>query len=252
MKYCLSSKCSKKNLLEVDQIKYSGDIRNLYVLIEQYPNTTFIIQNVEEEFKKYKELYILSKGRIILEINNMYYHSLCKAYDLPFYFTYQVGSLYELEAIKKYNPKYIYLAAPLFFSMDLVKANCDIPVRVIANDPHQDLFQRDDYVNGRWIRPEDVEAYEEYIDTIEFTAETGVKEDTLYKIYAHDNQWPGDLGMIISDLNYIGVNGMIHPIAIRKRLNCGQRCMEGKCRICYRALNMADGDKYEEYISLLD
>ena len=38
----------------------------------------------------------------------MYYYSLCKAYDLPFYFTYQVGSLYELEAIKKYNQALIY------------------------------------------------------------------------------------------------------------------------------------------------
>ena len=55
--------------------------------------------------------------------------------------------------------------------------------------------------------------------------------------------WSGDLGMIITNLNYPGVNRMIPQELTLKRMNCGQACMNGShCKLCYRYLELANPD----------
>lgn len=47
--------------------------------------------------------------------------------------------------------------------------------------------------------------------------------------------------MIITNLNYPGVNRMIPTELTEKRMNCGQRCQSGgHCRLCYRYLELAN------------
>jgi hypothetical protein len=44
----------------------------------------------------------------------------------------------------------------------------NIPIRAIPVFAFLDGLPRDNGVNGNWIRPEDLEAYSLYINTIEF------------------------------------------------------------------------------------
>ena len=131
--------------------------------------------------------------------------------------------------------------------MDKVKS-LGIPVRAVANVAYNDGLPREDGVCGVWIRPEDVETYEPYVSVIEFEDADPRKERALYRLYAEKKRWPGDLGMIITNFNHLGVNRLILPEVAEKRLNCAQKCQSGSaCKICYRAVDLADVEKLREY-----
>lgn len=114
---------------------------------------------------------------------------------------------------------------------------------MIPNICYYDGIPRDNGVSGGWVRPEDVEAYEEYIDAFEFADCDKEREQALYRIYKF-GEWPGELEILISDLNYEGTNRMIDPEFSRRRMNCEQKCEElGICRMCYHMLKLANPDK---------
>lgn len=100
------------------------------------------------------------------------------------------------------------------------------------------------------MRPEDIDAYSEYVDVVEFEDCDQKKEAALYRIYAEDKNWPTDLGLLITNLNHTGVNRMIRQDASLKRIDCGQRCQEGNtCRLCYRMLDIANPDMVKKYVN---
>lgn len=128
-----------------------------------------------------------------------------------------------------------------------VKLTCgNIKIRAIPVYSYLDGIPRENGVCGNWFRPEDVEAYSIYIDTIEFGSQPQKREQALFRIYAKEHEWPGDLGRIISDLNYVGVNRMLNPEYTMKRMNCEMICSEGKCSICYNLLDLATEKKVRE------
>ena len=57
--------------------------------------------------------------------------------------------------------------------------------------------------------------------------------------------------MIIENLNYLGTNRMISKDVTIARMNCRQKCqnVNGTCRICYRALDLANPDRITEYVN---
>jgi len=61
-------------------------------------------------------------------------------------------------------------------------------------------------------------------------------------------EWMLDLGDLITNFNHIGSNRMINSDFSLRRINCGQRCLEGGgCHLCYRVLDLANPDKIKEY-----
>ena len=144
---------------------------------------------------------------------------------------------------------YVILGAPLFFQQDLV-ARYNIPVRTTPNIAHYNYLPHKDGVNGTWIRPEDVSAYEPTITTIEFEGlERQEQEQALYRIYAKDKAWPGKLDMIVQNLGAAPTNRMIPEDLAQIRRNCGQKCAAlGTCQICYRYFSLADPEKLRPYM----
>ena len=61
------------------------------------------------------------------------------------------------------------------------------------------------------------------------------KESTLYHVYAEQKTWPGNLNLIIDELNCDFDNRLIYDednFAIR-RMNCQQKCKSfGSCHYC--------------------
>lgn len=246
MKSCLSSRQSALYLQKANEIKVQfRDRKIIPELAEKYPNATIILRfalgdTIEPtELKKYK---VLTKDKLIACLSDLDMVNMCKSNKVPFYWGFPIQNFYQLDALKTLGVCYVLLDAPLFFSMDKVKAY-GIPVRAIPNVANTDGLPHTDGVVGTWMRPEDVPMYEEYVEALEFERCDQLQEQGLYRVYFEQKEWKVELGILVSDLNHIGNNRYIEPEVMKRRLNCGQRCKEGAaCHFCWSALDMANAD----------
>lgn len=257
MKYCLSSRQESAYLKKADEIKVDfRDRRSIPDLTEKYPEKTIVLMCYKDNIINWKEIHnwnVLCRGKLIMCLASVEDVEECKNEGVPFYFGYPVKTFFELNALKDLGVCYVRLGEPLFFELNKVK-NIGIPVRAVPNVAYVDIFPHKDGVCGTWIRPEDVDVYEDYIEVFEFEdSEDIIREQALYRIYAEQKQWPGDLNMLFTNFDYPGVNRMILPEIASKRINCGQRCQSnGACKICYRALSLAIPEKIRDYMEATD
>lgn len=256
MKYCLRNRQESIYLKKADEIKVDfRDRRSIPDLIDKYPDATIILMCYPGEeivWSDCDKWRILSKDKFILCVSSVDDAISCRDNGFAWYLGYPIKTFYELRSLKELGACYVRLAEPLFFQMDEVK-KFGIPVRAVPNVAYVDGFVRTDGVCGTWIRPEDVELYEDYVSVLEFEDADNDKEQALYRIYAEQKRWPGDMAMLITNFNYPGVNRMILPEVAQRRLNCGQRCQaSGACKVCYRAVDLAIPDKYSYLVETTD
>ena len=76
-------------------------------------------------------------------------------------------------------------------------------------------------IYGPYIRPEDVDFYEKYIDHIEFITKSLEKELTLIKVYKEDKQWPGNLNLLLDNLGENVDNRGFDARFAKNRTTCG-------------------------------
>ena len=68
---------------------------------------------------------------------------------------------------------------------------------------------------------EDIEIYEKWVDVIEFLSDDLSKEATLFHVYKDQKTWPGNLNLLLTNLNY-NIDNRAIPVEIGKiRANCG-------------------------------
>ena len=253
MKFCLSSRQSKQYLEKADEIRVEFRDRNsIPDLAIDYPDKTIILVQYPEDILNGDDLAtwkILTKEHLIVCLSNLIYVSDMKRLEIPWYWGFAATSYYQLRALKEMGACYVRLDAPLFFDLPNVK-KVGIPIRAIPNVAYNDGLGRIDGVCGTWIRPEDLEAYGEYIDAVEFEDCDQKKEQAMYRIYAEDKEWKTDLGLLITNLNHTGTNRMIGSDYSRRRIDCGQRCQENNgCHICYRLLELANPKLIRDYVN---
>ena len=255
MKYSVSSRQQPEYLQKCDEIKVMWNDRNIiFDLIEKYPGKTinlcryYIHSNEDDiDWQTIKTYKTLAQDNFVFGLSYVDEMIECKNQGIEFYYLEPVRSFRELQGLKNMGVKWAFIDAPLFFQMDKVK-EVGVPVRITANLSIREFFPYEDGVPGPWVRPEDVELYEPYVDTIEFGRVNLDQERALFRIYAEQHRWPGDLGLIVQDLNYMGTNRMIPPDLAEMRLNCGQRCQEGgSCRRCWRLLDLANPELLRDY-----
>lgn len=252
MKVCLQNRQEGKYLKLADEIKVGyRDRKTLPDLYEKYPEKTFVLElysDSEIDWNDIKEYVILSQDRLTLCVANAEQMYKCRELKAKFYFGYPINSFYDLRAAIANGVSYVRLDAPLFFQLDKVK-KLGVPIRAVPNVAYLDFIPRSNGVCGTWIRPEDLDDYEEYIDIIEFEDCDNRKEQALYRIYIEQKAWPGELNDIISNLKYEGTNRLIPPnqFGVRRAV-CGQMCQEtGICQLCYRVLDLANPILLGEY-----
>lgn len=252
MKYCVSINLTYNYLSKADEIKlFYKDINGITKYSETYPQASFILLvNPEDEvnWEELKRINIITKGKLYISVMSMNHFEKAKENGIKAFFDQEINTFYQLEALIKCGVAYIRLGAPLFFQLDKVRKMTDIPIRAVANVAYRDFLKRDNGIFGTWIRPEDVEAYDDYITTIEFENCTIEKEEALFRIYSEEAKWPGQLDMIIDKLNFSCENRMISSEFSRARLTCRQRCKEtGMCSICKRMMMLANAEMIENY-----
>lgn len=261
MKYCLQSRNIKEYLCKADEIRIEyRDYKSTPDIIENYPTAKIILEEDylggnEFNWNDIKIWNGLAQGRLILCLATFGSIDKCREIGVEYFMGYPAKTFYELHGLKAMGVSYIRVDAPAFFKMEALKNEIDIPVRVLANVAYYDNIPRDNGIIGTWIRPEDVELYEPYVDVIEFGDCNNEKEQALYRIYAQEKKWAGPLNTIISNLNAPTdpYNRLMDSEVTKKRLNCGQGCTEGsKCRICYRAVILAQKDRIKDYKESLE
>lgn len=134
----------------------------------------------------------------------------------------------------------IYIVQELGFylkRLKRIKENFNIKFRVFPNITQVAAGGKDliPAMKRFWIRPEDVELYEDYIDVLEIW---GTKRlSTIYEIYKQ-GQWLGNLNDIILDFDETIIpNTGLNPHFAEMRIDCHKKCLFNQCNLC---LQMAD------------
>lgn len=249
MKFCLNYTVGKEYLKKADEIKIRYMDRKIVdTVAEQYPDKTIVLNHsIDDDPIDWEEMAtsnILTKGKLILCLRSLDDCYEAKDREINFYYGFPVSSWDEAQALKQLGVCYLRVAAPLFFCMPELKA-LDVPIRAVPNIAYEEYLLHENGVLGTWIRPEDIKYYDKYVAMCEFEDCDSRKEQALYRIYAEEQMWPGDLNMLISNLNYAGDNMLILSEFSKRRLNCTQSCMRpyGSCHMCYRMFDLAQQEE---------
>ena len=260
MKCCLNGSQSKEYLQKADQIKISYKNRKDIIDLIETCGQADIIVDISNEIEDVdwgylenmdKAHYGKNEHRVIVALGKLgKLNAEASVHNLRWYYRYPISTFMEADSLYELGAYSIILAPPLTHMLDDVKYLHFPEVRMIANIAYHAYIPRQNGIIGGYMRPEDVEAYEEYVDVIEFEDCDKKKEQALYRIYMEDHAWPGDLQTIITNLNYPGVNRMIPSNFAVKRMNCGQGCLStAACHICKRYLDLANPELLKDYKS---
>ena len=255
MKVCLSGRQDREFLKKADEIKLEYRDRKIIPdYIEDYPGAYIIIEllpGIEEiDWNALQEYNYLCREKFYLCVSSIEQAKEASKLGIKFYSGYPVESDFELQGWINVEASYVRLGMPLFFEMDRLKEQYGdkIKFRTVPNVAYIDGLLHSDGINGQWIRPEDMLLYDQYIDVFEFESVDKKQEQALYERYIEKQEWPGSLRTIISNFRAEGNNPMIPSEVIKARLNCGQKCVRGSnCRICYRAVSLANPEKIQTY-----
>lgn len=138
----------------------------------------------------------------------------------------------------------IYIDGPLGFQCSTIikaKQNNSIKIRVSPTISSNAALGSSKTATSFFIRPEDLSAYEDMIDIIDFKIPEQEKEDTLYKIYKRGT-FNFNLADLIEHLNMRVPNLFIQKEFVEHRLNCGQRCKlpSKACHMCDTQISLTN------------
>ena len=184
----------------------------------------------------------------VLALRNLHLVRIFAEQGFKWYWPYPITSFDELREIIKFNPCYILLSVPMCFSLDKVSSITDIPIRLTANIAYETYIPRENGITGRYIRPEDVVKYEKYVSALEFVEPDLSKEATLLHVYKDTANWPGNLNLLITNLNKDVDNRVLPDDFAERRMICGQKCkVNGRCKYCNIAFDYANALRKEYY-----
>lgn len=244
MKYSLSGRQPISILKKCDEIKMAyADKDRIIDYIEALPTKTIILEVPKEVqelnwnlFQKYSE-----NINFILCLYDLSLAAACKEHNIQFYWAYPINTYYELRGVIALNPCYLFLGAPLCFDLPNIKSITNIPIRLCPNVTYDAYIPREDGICGQWIRPEDTEVYEEYVDTYDFVANELQREQVLFHVYKDNGNWPGNLNLLFTNFNCNIDNRIVPADLAQARVKCGQRCMcaGSTCHLCETAMKFA-------------
>ena len=258
MKYCINYSNKSHIIDKVDEILIRYDKNKILELFTQFIpahlNQRIIVQLIEEDnidtivnnLKKIISIYNENKDikfDIQLPFYNQKFIEELKDTNLKYFFKAAANSWDKFTGLISQNVSDIYITDELAFELDKVAEIAhknNIKVRIYPNIAQSRWDKLSDILKF-FIRPEDIEMYEPYVDVCEFYGDKAQQIDTYYKIYQEDKKWFGDLQEIIIGLDSKIDSRYIIPRFAEKRIKCGKDCLKGgKCEMCKRILDLSE------------
>lgn len=131
------------------------------------------------------------------------------------------------------------------FSIDTLKKETrDIKLRANVNRSVFVTSIDKKNIKTFFIRPEDMELYEDVIDYFDFYSDSIEKEETLFKIY-NRNHFNNDFSLLFPYIPYESNNHLIPDRFCEKRLTCKQKCQTVKdnakhCEACELEMDLVE------------
>ena len=163
--------------------------------------------------------------------------------DIPFFYANYAKTLDEVYGMIQRRVSDIYITESLAFNIEKIGSYCkykNVNVRMIPNIAQYHTGFRKEIPDPYkfFIRPEDVDLYEAYVDVLEILGPDN-RLSVIYEIY-RNKVWDGDLGQLIVGFDNPFPNAGMIPLFGPKRLSCRQECMYEKCSLCKQAKELAD------------
>ena len=251
MRYSLSARQPEELLQQADEIYLEyRDKGVLYDYIEKYSDKD-ICMLIPKDTEVDWEYLLAFKDKLKL---TLMFEALTEATVVfPWFWGYPVTTYFELDSLLALEGiTQIMISGPLFFDLQTVYNKCQekgVSIRLAPNLAYDAYIPRQNGIIGSYIRPEDMELYEPYVDICFFRFDTLAEERRLFNIYKNDKIWPGNLQFLIKNLNYPIDNRGIDKEFAERRLTCRQNCCRtGLCHYCesyFRLINTIDKHQKE-------
>lgn len=260
MKYCAQYlKSIKKSLKDFDEVSIKFDSQDTelvkYLQKHQTQVTNIIILDPDTfcAHKRWKLLNTIAetypalnfkvqinqcRGARVLTPPEL---EIVENLKVPFFFGDRITCFEELNYFLKFSPTDVFLAEDICFDLPRAQRLCaalGTRIRAFANVAQSSLITTD-ALKKFFIRPEDVETYERYIDVLEFWGSED-RQATLLQIYK-EGTWFGDLQSLILGLGIEIDSRYLLPSFGAVRTDCKRQCLAGSpCRVCERMLSIAN------------
>jgi hypothetical protein len=252
--------CTKLNRADEISIKYIED-KGLVDFMKKFSSQRIILNINPQSFLKseVQKLKIIKKQypeynfAIAMSKYDQKCAKILKEADIPFFDVNRCMNWERLHMLLKAGVSDINISGPLAFEMSKVKRVLEVLDRkvIIRATPNivTNLNPNTNPLIGFYIRPEDVEVYEGFIDVLEF--EGLEHQDTFFSIYAEQKSFIGNLNQCIYNFQEpIDNKGLITLFGERRR-DCGRQCLSGgRCNRCYTLADLAKpmGERAREKI----
>ena len=230
---------------EIDEIIITYKDKNVEVL--EFLKTVSEHQRIildttkDENFTIEKNLDIFAAAakihkNIAVKISQEQRAGIIELYEthIPFFFDTFVGNWDTLMSYIKLNVSDVYIVNELGFELANVSKVCKenkVNIRVFPNIAQtSNRIDNIDKLKSFFIRPDDIEVYEPYVDICEFFGPLN-RQSVLYEIYKN-KKWIGDLQELIIGFDFSLPSKTIIPLFGEERINCRKRCYYGQCIIC--------------------
>lgn len=261
MKYCINYTKTSKILNEVDEItiRYNHLDSTLFELLNKDKRINIAIdENNIEDFRNNNEIINIQKYKqdnnnlkiyIKLKIKNDDLIEDLKSANIPYFLEVYAFNWDLFWGLLNLGVSDIYITEDLGFELNKIAEiahNKEIQIRAFPNIA-QSQWKTTDGIKQFFIRPEDVSAYEDYIDILEFYGEQ-TNQDLFYSIYAKDKKWFGPLQEIIIGLNSDLDSRFMLPDFGKHRIACKKKCEKGEpCNICNQIIELSKLLKEQDY-----
>ena len=169
--------------------------------------------------------------------------------EVPYYTGFLAVNFDQLHHLCRYGVKEVYIGEEICFDLmraQRVASNYGVTFRAFPN-VGQSSVKDAPALQKFFIRPEDIEEYSQYIDTVEFWGPLN-RQDILRRIYSK-GKWFGDLTEIILDMDLPIDSMRIVPGFAHARMNCDRKCMKGgNCKICSLTYDISQQLKEKQLI----
>ena len=252
MKYCVNYHKDFRHLDKIDEIiiKFENQTqKQLIDFLETMRAEVRVIVKLEENslnIDKATEIFanakvIHSNFSVALSGPDAAFTDRLKEKEIPFFYSTFVDKWDVLMSFLSVGVSDVYIVNELGFDLKDVSKVCkeyNAQIRVFPNVAQ--LSSRVGKMNklkSFFIRPDDIEHYEPYVDVCEFFGPID-RQSVLYEIYT-DKKWIGDLRELIIGLKEPLKSKYLMPCFGEERLNCRKKCYQNKCIICDKVLTIA-------------